>query len=271
MKKKTTVQIECGDLAILISSNSSKTIAKERQAFLDFTRNYGCNRNVEEKKAHPLATTGTRVTKAAPKNMSWAEISESIKSGDVWSVGDTVDEVLNNGEEVTFVVTQVTDKFVRFESRDCVGNCGTKWNESGDTKGGIYNSDAMKFLTEKIWSYLPEDLRHVIDAAERKYIDTDGETKTYYPLVFLPTASEVFEEDECYGDHELYEQLEYYKDRRNRMRGETKGEDTCYWWLASAHSGYSTHACDVSGNGRANANNAPGTLRVPVCFHIAKR
>lgn len=108
----------------------------------------------------------------------------------------------------------------------------------------------------ELFGKLPDDLRQAISKATRKYEDNEGEIKEYETLLFLPSASEVFDEDDCYGDEGLYEQLEYYKDRRNRMRGSAEGEDTCHWWLASVRSGSSTNAC--------------GALRVPVCFIIKK-
>ena len=101
-------------------------------------------------------------------------------------------------------------------------------------------------------------------------MDNEGEVKEYETLLFLPSASEVFDEDDCYGDEGLYEQMEYYKDRRNRMRGSAEGEDTCPWWLASVRSGASTSACSVTYNGTAGSWAASHADRVPVCFIIKK-
>jgi hypothetical protein len=271
--KKITVQFECGELAVKISGNSKKAVAKERQAFLDYARQCSSVKKAGFEAAHPQPDTaeGQKVVRTAAENMSWYEIKESIENGDDWKVGDTVDDVLATDEKVTFVVTQVTDDFVRFESRDCVGEESIEWNESGSTEGGFENSDAIKFLENTVWGYLPDELKRVISSAERKYIDTDGEIKTFYPLLFLPSAAEVFDRDDCYGDKKLYEQLDYYKDRRNRMRGKTKGEDTCSWWLASAYSGDSAAVCYVYDAGYAYYYDACSTLRVPVCFHIARR
>ena len=73
----------------------------------------------------------------------------------------------------------------------------------------------------------------------------EGNVQEYEFKLFLPAASEVFDEDECYGDQGLYEQLDYYKDRRHRMKGEAKGEDTETYWLASVGSGNSTYAWNL--------------------------
>ena len=104
----------------------------------------------------------------------------------------------------------------------------------------------------------------------QRYEDNEGNVKEYETLLFLPSASEVFDEDDCYGDEGLYEQMEYYKDRRNRMRGSAEGEDTCNWWLASVRSGNSTNACYVHNDGYALDWHASRAHRVPVCFIIKK-
>ena len=123
----------------------------------------------------------------------------------------------------------------------------------------------------ELFGKLPDDLRQVISKATRKYEDNEGNVKEYETLLFLPSASEVFDEDDCYGDEGLYEQMEYYKDRRNRMRGSAEGEDTCNWWLASVRSGNSTFACLVNyDGGGALFWGASDAARVPICFIIKK-
>ena len=203
---------------------------------------------------------------------SWEEIAKKIRNGIFeFREGDTVDCELKNGEGVVFVVTDVTDEHVRFESLDCVGDKEVCWSKEGNTKCGLAISDVMNYLNDEIWNQLPDDLQRVIDPVVRKHKDVDGNIKEYRLALFLPAASEVFDEDECYGDQGLYEQLEYYKDRRNRMRGAKKGEDTEPYWLASVRSGGSAHACGVdTGGGGASYWGASSAGRVPVCFCIKK-
>lgn len=201
---------------------------------------------------------------------SWEEIAREIKNGEEYSVGDTVDRELKSGEKVTFVVTEITDEHVRFESVDCVGDKEVCWSKEGNTKCGLAISDVMNYLNDEIWNQLPDDLQRVIDPVVRKHKDCDGNVKEYRLALFLPAASEVFDEDDCYGDQGLYEQLEYYKDRRNRMRGAKKGEDTEPYWLASVGSGNSAYACLVSDTGYASSWHASNARRVPVCFCIKK-
>ncbi|MCM1102006.1 MAG: DUF6273 domain-containing protein [Acetatifactor muris] len=202
--------------------------------------------------------------------MSWGMLANRIKAGVNLAVGDKVDFRLKSGEDVTVVVTQSTEEYVRFESVDCVGGKEVPWSAAGNTKCGIAASDVMKYLNEEIWSQLPEDLQAAIAPVKRKHKDHEGNVQEYEFRLFLPAASEVFDEDECYGDQGVYEQLDYYKDRRHRMKGEAKGEDTDLWWLASVRSGSSTTACFVRHDGLAHHWHASYALRVPLCFCIRK-
>ena len=201
----------------------------------------------------------------------WAEIAAAIRSGVEFHMGDYKKETTLCGENMVLVVTDVTDEYVRFESRDCVGRMGISWSKEGNTKCGYGDSDVSKFLNREIWEKLPESLKTVISPTIRKHKDYNGEVKEYSTCLFLPAASEVFDEDEYYGDEGLYEQLEYYKDRRNRMKGLVTGEDTCYWWLASVRSDSSTCACSVDGYGYAGNYGASYVLHVPLCFTIKKK
>lgn len=200
---------------------------------------------------------------------TWEEIASAIKSGAEFKVGDYKKGSTVDGQGFTLVVTDVTDEYVRFESRDCLGG-SVQWNKKDTTDGGIEESNAQEWLMLELFGKLPDDLRQVISKATRKYEDNEGNVKEYETLLFLPSASEVFDEDDCYGDEGLYEQMEYYKDRRNRMRGSAEGEDTCHWWLASVRSGASTLACHVSYSGAATGWTASNAFRVPVCFIIKK-
>lgn len=200
-----------------------------------------------EKKEETVSAYGNATLRAVRTSaVSWEELARQIKSGDDLAVGDKVDFQLKTGEKVTVVVTQSTEEYVRFESVDCIGG------------------------KEVPWSQLPEDLQAVIDPMTRKHKDHEGNVQEYEFKLFLPAASEVFDEDECYGDQGVYEQLDYYKDRRHRMKGAVKGEDTESWWLASVRSGNSTNACYVSSDGSAGYWYASNADRMPLCFCIKK-
>ncbi len=225
-----------------------------------------------EKQEETVSASGNATLRAVRTSaVSWEELARQIKSGDDLAVGDKVDFQLKTGEKVTVVVTQSTDEYVRFESADCVGGKEVPWSDAGNTKCGIADSDVMKYLNEEIWNQLPEDLQDAIDPVTRRHKDYEGNVQEYQFRLFLPAASEVFAKDNCYGDQGVYEQLDYYKDRRHRMRGATKGENTELYWLASVRSGDSTGACGVYDyGGYAYGWSASGAYRVPLCFCIKK-
>lgn len=273
------LRLRTGSMELKVEG-SAELIRDEREAF------YRHINEITEKKAGVLQDVRNSFLQAAESSQikydsgkmlnrvcgeikgTWKEIEEAIKSGAEIKAGDYKRDKMADGQNFTMVVTDVTNEYVRFESRDCVGE-EVEWNEDGSTKGGYPFSDIHKYLNKELFQRLPEELKNVIGLAERKTLQ-DGEEKSFNALLFLPAASEVFGEDDCYGDEGLYEQLEYYKDRRHRMKGKAEGEDTCYWWLASVGSGNSTYACGVYSGGYANSWNASNAYRVPVCFIIKK-
>lgn len=203
------------------------------------------------------------------RKMNWEELAEKIKKGIIpVEVGATVSCELTDGTPAEFVVTDVTDQYVRFETRNFIGG-EVEWNEQDTNKGGYPDSDIRGYIDSTIWGLLPEDLQAVISDVDREWKDKDGNCGTYTTKLFLPAASEVFDEDNCYGDKGLYKQLDYYKDARNRNRVDEDG-DTRVYWLASVRSGSSTNACIVNSDGYADYWYASDSYLVPVCFQISK-
>lgn len=200
---------------------------------------------------------------------NWQDMAGKIKSHtDDLGVGSIVKCNLTDGTQTFFVVTEVTDLHVRFETLDCIGE-KVCWNNEGTNRGGYPDSDIRKYVDSVIWNLLPEDLQAVISDVDREWIDKDGNCGTYTTKLFLPAASEVFNEYDCCGDKGLYEQLEYYMSGRNRIRLDKNG-NSCTWWLASVRHNESTHACG------AHVYGAPWNMRtfskshVPVCFQISR-
>lgn len=80
-----------------------------------------------------------------------------------------------------------------------------------------------------------------------------------------------FDSADCLGDEGLYKQLEWYKDRRHRMKMDEPGGGSVAYWTSSQRSGNSSYFCLVSGDGGASSNTASRTwLSAPVCFRIRK-
>lgn len=89
--------------------------------------------------------------------------------------------------------------------------------------------------------------------------------------LFLPAASELFSGDAVLGDDGLYKQMDWYKDRRHRMKMDEHGGDSTAYWTSSQRSGYSSTFCIVNYYGGASYYRASHTwLSAPVCFRIRK-
>lgn len=187
----------------------------------------------------------------------WGEIIDSIKCGQ-WkpNIGDTVSCKLKDDRKVDFVVTDITDDAVRFESLDCLGE-------------KVNHTELDKYCN-KIFGLLPDDLQAAIIPTERRWLDKDGNQKTSTYKLFVPSCAEVTPEDECIGDKGVYKQLDWYKDRRHRIRCDEKDGDTCWWWTISAYSGSSAFFVFVSLSGLVFNLSASGAYGAPVCFRIPK-
>lgn len=173
------------------------------------------------------------------------------------NVGDTITIPLKDGTFAEFVLTQEDDEAYRFESVTCVG---------GDT----VTRDKVDDLFERYYDLLPKSLTDNLLLTKRRYRDRNDAVQERESVLFLPSAPEVFPEDDVYGDSGLHEQMEYYKDRRHRLRKLTPdSEDTVSWWLVSAYAGYTGNFCYVSYAGTAYTASASYTwIGAPVCFRI---
>ena len=174
-------------------------------------------------------------------------------------VGDIITIPLKNGMSDDFVLTQEDEEAYRFESATCIGNKAMAYAE-------------IPIMLECYQKMLPDILVDNIVRTKRKYHDRQGTIRKYGSLLFLPAASEVFSEDYAYGDTGLYEQIEWYKDRRHRMRKLTQdSKDTTAWWLISAYAGTADSICGVNSTGNAYSYYEFCTwIGTPVCFRIRK-
>lgn len=186
------------------------------------------------------------------------------------AVGDYITMELTDGRKARFDIVDRGEDWIRFDSHDCLGK--TMWNEKGGNAGGVWASDAQKYLNEKMLPLLPDYIQELVIDTERRFTeggDEDADEMTFRSKLFLPDASELFEpDDDWYAP--LYEQLDFYKDRRNRMKAtEPGGEEMAHWWAASAHSGYSTYVVIVTAYGTSDCGGTSNAFCVPVCFRIS--
>lgn len=171
-------------------------------------------------------------------------------------IGDALAFELLDGRPIECVVTDIDDNAIRFDSVDCLGD------------GMTYNK-VEKWL-DRIDHLLPEEVRQAIVDTERKHI-IDGKKISRLERLFLPAAPELFSGDDVLGDKGLYKQLDWYKDRRHRMKMDEPGGDSVAYWTSSQRSGNSATFCIVDNNGGAGSSNASATwLSAPVCFRIRK-
>ena len=190
----------------------------------------------------------------------FADVLSLLMSGKLnLNVSDTITIPLKDGTSAEFVLTQEDDEAYRFESVTCVGS---------DT----VTRDKVDDLFERYYDLLPKILTDNLLLTKRRYRDRNDAIQERESVLFLPSAPEVFPEDDVYGDSGLYEQMEYYKDRRHRMRKLTlDSKDTVSWWLMSAYAGSTSTFCYVFYTGYASNTSASAAwVGAPVCFRIKK-
>ena len=83
------------------------------------------------------------------------------------------------------MVTDVTDQYVRFETRNFIGG-EVEWNEQDTNKGGYPDSDIRGYVDSTIWNLLPEDLRAVISEVDREWKDKDGKDYIIFRVALNP-------------------------------------------------------------------------------------
>lgn len=183
-------------------------------------------------------------------------------------IGQYVMIKLTDDREVRFDIVDRGRDWLRLDSHDCIGE--SPWNENGSTEGDIRLSDLQKYVNG-LEELLPAEWRGAIAPTIRyteEYEDENGETEEYLTRLFVPDASEVFGPDPDWYETR-YDQLDFYKDRRNRMKASEPGEtEMRAWWTASASSGSASYSVNVDADGVSNGNNASNAFGVPVCFRI---
>lgn len=195
--------------------------------------------------------------------INWEELAQKIKDNTSGlKAGDIITEKTLDGEEMDLVVVDMGPGWARFESKDCLP-VEVAYNQNSRNAGGFAGSDVKHYLNKEVFNSLPEELRNVIAEVERK--QENGESSLC--RLFLPTESELFG-DCCYSEDDTYSQIEYYKDRRNRIKCNRKGGSPDWYWAASVRGGNSTTCVGVDGHGGSDNWTAGNELYVPVCFVI---
>ena len=212
------------------------------------------------------------LTRTISEEITWSDIQKMLQEGThIFQLypGIIIKEELKNRKLQEWVVTDLGSEYIRFEARNCIGNKYHKMNRDCTNVGGIASSLMQEYLNNDIWNLLPGDLQDVISTVDRKYMD-GAEEKTYQTKLFLPSASEVFNENNCFGEENLYKQLYYYKDCRHRIKRDGFWCGSAPWWLSSPLSGTESGFCSVTTAGASDYNSASYSLGVAPCFMITK-
>ena len=184
------------------------------------------------------------LTTRRTEGTTWKDIAALVAAGSL-KVGDRIEDELLTGEKIVYEVAHITEDRMDFVSRDTMAE-RFAWNENGRNTGGFKESDLCKALNEKVWEQIPEELK-----------------------LWLPSEYEVFA-DGWFSDAKEGEQLEIFKDPRNRVKMGGHGGSRADWWLLSVSGGSSTRACSVDGYGNAGSGSCTNDFRVPLCFSIKR-
>lgn len=207
----------------------------------------------------------------------WAQIAAMARSGEL-KVGDEIEDVLKNGENITYVVAHITEEQVHFISKDCLKE-KFPWNKPDSHEknpGSFKDSYLCKALNETVWELLPEALQAVITPRECVQIKDAWQTRFALKL-WLPSEYEVFAKTWANGIQEG-EQFDIFKERRNRIKGAGKDGSWDAWWTMSS-GGNTVHEGSASDIAYLSIVNYFGGDRtsyfgnqhvVPVCFTIQR-
>lgn len=214
-----------------------------------------------------------KLSQRVEKEFSWQQLRDQIFAGESGlKIEDEIKWVeLKDGQKITLQVAYVSPDGteVKFISKNCLRN-EYPMNEKRTNEGGFIESDLFQRLQTEIFKLLPDDLAAVVSEVERKQI-VDGEEKEYSCKLWLPSKMELFGEDYVSTAVAGEEQLEFFKDRRNRIkkRGD-EAEYTDFWWCSSPSASNTTDFCNVSSKGYPYSFGTPTALGVPICFTIKK-
>lgn len=262
-----TLNLKINGLASMNCSGDPEFVQSERKQFNDLiVAKFGIRRSTtelmpdDEHKSLPVPHPACKLSRVTNNMYYLTTFLQALQSVQLrLNMGDVIEIPLSNGAVEEFVMTQEDDEAYRFESVNCIfGRCITR--------------DKADESFEEYYDLLPKELRDEMILTKRRYLNRDGEERERENLLFLPSAPEVFDPDEVYGDEGLYEQMEWYKDRRHRMRKLSKdSKDTVSWWLISASAGTTSNFCYVASHGFAHYNIASAAwVGLPVCFRIRK-
>jgi len=220
---------------------------------------------------NPTLTVERRHTERS----SWQEIADLIDRGEIHrqlKVGDTISCDLKDGSKATIDVLDInaygTDEVI-FGFHHVFKNYQMNgWNTNA---GGFPQSKMFQHLEGDIFPKLPDDLRAVITP---RVIQQNIRGKSFGTAahLWLPSLYEVFGEEYRTSCSDVGEKhYQYFKNFANRIKFESDGKYSIYWWLRSPSAGTSTHFWLVYNTGFTYYYSANSYGGVCPCFSICKR
>lgn len=231
-------------------------------------------------------------------NSSWEEIADIIESGkakEYFTVGDEREETLYTGEKVTLVILGFNHDNRADGKGKATMSIGLKnlidglfeMNTECTNEGGWEKSRMRTVYMQRLYKLLPEELRSIIVPVKKNTSKGSGSTdiSTTEDKLFLLSMAEIFSHkaisnsdwEHVANNADVYneegEQYEYFKeiigdadpDKENEKLVKYKaGTSANYWWLRSPYATSSTGFCYVNYDGGVYTNNA--SISGGVCF-----
>lgn len=228
--------------------------------------------------------------------MQWIKDRLSMKYVKDLMIRDYIPITCTDGEEFEEQIAGINSCYnttdqpvpyhIDFISRDCAKDT-VQWNTTNnnngtaDQKNPFIASNLHKYLDETLYAKLPDKVKRVITekrtlvedrySASGALTDSTGWHWDSIGKCWVPTEVEVFRQvvwgtkGWSEGQAIRYPIFETYADI---LKGQGKGGSRCSWWLLSAYSGNSAHACYVANDGYAGNWNASTSYCVPLCFRV---
>lgn len=172
-----------------------------------------------------------------------------------FEVGDIIEFVLNDGEEVEAVAVKQEKDGMLFCLVDCLRD-EMPMNLKPTNKGGYEKSYLRTKLNTDIINRFPEEIR------TRMKPFKNGD------MLRIPTEKEIFGKNE-YGETEKdIEQIELMKQRRNRVAFQGRNGDWEWYWLQNSAVASATRFACCNNVGVAYYLSASGELGVRPLFLI---
>jgi hypothetical protein len=209
-----------------------------------------------------------KLTQKTSKDINLEELKAAIAGGKAHDVINPFDEIgftLDTGEEVVAVCAYVGDNFARFVLKDCF-DASHVMNHEATNAGGYYGSEMRRYIVEEVYRSFPPELRNAIrprDITEA----FDGEEFTYSESLWLPSATDVFGDDDRWDDEPESFQLPIFELERDRVK-ERADIGTAFWWLRSPRASSATTFVLVTMSGSVKYIYAHGSFGVAPGFDL---